>query len=260
MFCQARLVELQSRRLEFRKHGIAMFAILSDRVSALRDFAEHHGIDFPLLSDEWGRAARSLGVLDEHVRQHNAEAGILVPQAQLDDVAYPCTFLLDGDGIVRERRLPADIRLQESTASILEEGFGIEAEPVIAVQEVRAQGISIRAWTDVASYRLWLRFRLKMTISMVHGQAVAPIDAALPFRIELADRKGLQAGPASLMSRAHGLRPGEMGMCTEYQVAMPLVFTEDTGASSLDVVVRCCQQASSAEALPLTVPVQPRII
>jgi peroxiredoxin len=255
MFCQARLVELQSRRQDFRKHDIAMFAILADPLPTLGDFAVRQAIDFPLLSDEWGRAVRSAGMRDEQVQQHNEEAGILVSRAQLDDVAYPGMFLIDGDGIVRERHLPADIRIQESAASLLEEGFGVEAEPLAVRLEAGSGLMSACSWTDVAAYRPWLHFRLNVVVSVVHGPPPGASEAGMPFGIEVVRRQGLEIGSVSLRSRRSRPLPGDLCQ-DEYHVTVPLLFTEDVGAAVADV--RVCHrppgQVSPAD-VQLSVPI-----
>lgn len=109
------------------QHGIAVFAITNDPVGVLAAFAAHHGITYALLSDEWGRVTRALGMVDEEVVRHNQEAGIPAPPQPLDGVAYPGAFLLDGDGIVRDRRFPPDVLRRESSASILRDVFGVDS-------------------------------------------------------------------------------------------------------------------------------------
>ena len=108
-------------------------------------------------------------MLDEHVRRHNEDVGIFVPEAQLDAVAYPAHFCSTATGSCGSSMLSARRSGAGERAMVLEEGFGVEAAPVSVVQEARSQALSVRAWTDVASYRPWLRFRLNLQITVAEG-------------------------------------------------------------------------------------------
>ncbi len=79
--------------------GVAVLAVSTDPVYALKAFRAQEGYDFPLLSDFWphGATASAYGVLDER-------AGM----------ALRATFLVDAGGVVRFAQVngPGDVREQ----------------------------------------------------------------------------------------------------------------------------------------------------
>ena len=84
--CGGELQELQERQLEVLGDQVALLAVSTDPIYALRAFADQHGFTFPLLSDFWphGAIASAYGVLSQEV-----------------GIALRGTFLVDRDGIVR---------------------------------------------------------------------------------------------------------------------------------------------------------------
>jgi hypothetical protein len=84
-------VELQEARERFEKQGIALAAISYDNAAILKDFAERHKIEYPLLADADSRAIRAFDVL-------NAEA-----TGMTKGMAHPGFFYLDTEGVIREK-------------------------------------------------------------------------------------------------------------------------------------------------------------
>ena len=84
--CGGELQALQERQDEFVGDDLALFAISTDSMHALRAFADQQGFTFPLLSDFWphGAVASAYGVLHEEI-----------------GIALRGTFLVDKDGVVR---------------------------------------------------------------------------------------------------------------------------------------------------------------
>ena len=97
--CGGELQELQERQLEVLGDQVALLAISTDPIYALRTFADQHGFTFPMLSDFWphGAVASAYGVLDE---RHG--------------MALRATFLVDAEGVVRFAQVnaPGDVREQ----------------------------------------------------------------------------------------------------------------------------------------------------
>ena len=84
--CSGELLALQARQVEIVTDDVALLAVSTDPVYALRAFADQHDITFPLLSDFWphGAVASAYGVL----------SGSL-------GVALRGTFVVDTEGVVR---------------------------------------------------------------------------------------------------------------------------------------------------------------
>ena len=80
------LRELQERQLEVLGDQVALLAISTDPIYALRAFADQHGFTFPMLSDFWphGAVASAYGVFSDEV-----------------GIALRGSFLVDTDGVLR---------------------------------------------------------------------------------------------------------------------------------------------------------------
>jgi len=84
-------VQLQTAKKRFEAQGLKLAAISYDSPAILKDFAERHGIDFPLLADPKSEIIRSFKVL-------NTEA-----KAMTKGMAYPGFFYIDESGVIREK-------------------------------------------------------------------------------------------------------------------------------------------------------------
>jgi len=84
--CGGELAVLQAQLDEIAGDDVALFAVSTDPVFALRAYADQEGITFPLLSDFWphGAVAKAYGVFSEEV-----------------GIALRGSFLVDRDGVVR---------------------------------------------------------------------------------------------------------------------------------------------------------------
>jgi AhpC/TSA family/Disulphide bond corrector protein DsbC len=88
-------VQLQNAKQRFERQGIKLAAISYDGEAILRDFAERHNIEFPLLADPDSKIISSFNVL-------NAEA-----TGKNRGMAYPGFFYIDSDGVIREKYFEA---------------------------------------------------------------------------------------------------------------------------------------------------------
>jgi hypothetical protein len=88
-------VQLQNAKQRFESQGLKVAAISYDSEAILKEFAERHKIDIPLLADPHSEIIRSFGVL-------NAEA-----KGMTAGMAYPGFFYVDSNGIVREKYFTA---------------------------------------------------------------------------------------------------------------------------------------------------------
>jgi hypothetical protein len=88
-------VQLQSAKQRFEAQGLKLAAISYDSPAILKDFAERHKIEFPLLADPNSEIIRSFNVL-------NTEA-----KGMTKGMAYPGFFYVDSSGVIREKYFTA---------------------------------------------------------------------------------------------------------------------------------------------------------
>ena len=88
-------MQLQNPEQGLEKQGIELAAISYDSPAILKDFADRHKIDFPLLADPDSQIIRSFNVL-------NAEA-----TGKEKGMAYPGFFYIDSGGVIREKYFEA---------------------------------------------------------------------------------------------------------------------------------------------------------
>jgi peroxiredoxin len=90
-FCKAQLVQLQNAKQRFEKQGIKLAAISYDSRAILKDFADRHKIDFPLLADPHSRIIGGFNVLDAEATGKNK------------GMAHPGFFYINSGGVIREK-------------------------------------------------------------------------------------------------------------------------------------------------------------
>ncbi len=83
-------MQLQNAKLRFEGQGIKLAAISYDSPAILKDFADRHKIEFPLLADPDSSLIRSFNVL-------NAEAN-----GMTKGMARPGFFYIDSEGVIRD--------------------------------------------------------------------------------------------------------------------------------------------------------------
>jgi mycoredoxin-dependent peroxiredoxin len=84
--CGGELNDLQEHLSDFQNDEVALLAVSTDSIYALRTYADGQGFTFPMLADFWPHGAVA------------ADYGVLHPGI---GVAQRGTFLIDKDGIVR---------------------------------------------------------------------------------------------------------------------------------------------------------------
>jgi peroxiredoxin Q/BCP len=81
--CTKEACAFRDRMEDYGNAGIRVYGVSLDSPYSHRRFREKYGLNFPLLTDEEGRASKALGVLRENRKSANR-----------------ITFLLDADGMV----------------------------------------------------------------------------------------------------------------------------------------------------------------
>ncbi len=251
-------MELQRALADYERNGIAVFAISYDPVSVLAGFAEKHGITYPLLGDEGSVVIRRLRMLNEQVFEQHAAFGI--PRRDVAwGVAYPGAFILDTDGIVREKRFLQSYRERETGAALLEQAFGVESAAHGPEQRASGPGLVVRAYLDAPAYRLsqrrWLTVELQIAGGLhVYGRPIP--EGYVPLDVTVAPIEGIAMGgveaPAPRPFQMEGL--DEQFVVYEGRVVLrlPLTFQRRVESETLTVSVRCQACSASDCLLPVT--------
>ena len=88
-------MQLQNAKRRFEAQGLKLASISYDSPAILKDFAQRHKIEFPLLADPNSEIIRSFNVL-------NTEA-----KGMTKGMAHPGFFYMDETGVIREKYFEA---------------------------------------------------------------------------------------------------------------------------------------------------------
>ncbi|MCB9594246.1 MAG: redoxin domain-containing protein [Sandaracinaceae bacterium] len=122
------LVELQRALPRFEAAGVRLYAVSYDEVEALAEFARHHGITYPLLSDRGSKVIDSYGIRNHFVGEHE------VPYY---GIPFPGTYLVDERGHVAAKLFHRNLAHRESAEAMLD---GALESILLGEDEPRAVG------------------------------------------------------------------------------------------------------------------------
>src|SRR5215211_2781395 len=86
--CTKEACAFRDRMDDYAEAGIQVYGVSLDSPESHREFREKYGLNFPLLTDEDGRASEALGVLRENRRTANRVTFLLDPEGTISRV-YP---------------------------------------------------------------------------------------------------------------------------------------------------------------------------
>jgi thioredoxin-dependent peroxiredoxin len=86
--CTKEACAFRDRMDDYRQANIRVYGVSLDSPESHRRFREKYGLNFPLLTDEGGRAAEALGVLRENREKANRVTFLLAPDGTIAKV-YP---------------------------------------------------------------------------------------------------------------------------------------------------------------------------
>src|ERR687894_375310 len=86
--CTKEACAFRDRMGDYEQAGIRVYGVSLDSPESHRRFREKYNLNFPLLTDEGGRAADALGVLRESGRSANRVTFLLAPGGEIAKV-YP---------------------------------------------------------------------------------------------------------------------------------------------------------------------------
>ena len=109
------LVELQEALPKLEAAGIKLYAVSYDAPGALADFARHHDITFPLLSDKGSKVIRAYGIQNHFVTRE---------QVPYHGIPFPGTYLLDEQGVVTAKFFSRSLAMRESAEAVIDSALG----------------------------------------------------------------------------------------------------------------------------------------
>jgi peroxiredoxin Q/BCP len=86
--CTKEACAFRDRMADFGEAGVQVYGVSLDPPESHRRFREKHNLNFPLLTDEEGRASEALGVLRENRERANRVTFLLDPELRIAKV-YP---------------------------------------------------------------------------------------------------------------------------------------------------------------------------
>ena len=196
---------------------------------------------------------RALGLVNERVQDDHAAYGIK-PNSRHVDLPYPGVFVLDGAGVIIQKRFYDSYRERETGGGLIAQALGITTEAA-APAAATAPAVQARAWLDSPTYAFFQRLTLTVEVTIAPGFHVyaAPVPEGLvPLSVEVAPIDGLVVGPASwpaprrlaMPELGHDLPVHEGVVCG----TLPLTFTAAPGGGDhvVEVTVRlqACDESS----------------
>jgi peroxiredoxin Q/BCP len=81
--CTKEACSFRDRMTDYEQAGIQVYGVSLDSPESHRRFREKYGLNFPLLTDESGRASEALGVLRENRKSANRVTFLLAPDGSI---------------------------------------------------------------------------------------------------------------------------------------------------------------------------------
>jgi AhpC/TSA family/Disulphide bond corrector protein DsbC len=181
-------VQLQAAKRKFEAQGLKLAAISYDSPAILKDFAERHNIDFPLLADSRSEIIGSFNVL-------NTEA-----KGMTKGMARPGFFYLDEGGVIREKYFEAKEVNRFTANNVIGKLFPELTEEVS--QNVEAPHLRLTLTQSDRTVAPGSRVTLAAEIELPPGVHVySPgVKGYKPIQMELQPRSGIELSGATYPS------------------------------------------------------------
>jgi len=178
-------VQLQKTKQRFEARGLKLAAISYDSRAILKDFAERHGIDFPLLADPRSEIIRSFKVL-------NTEA-----KGMTKGMAHPGFFYIDEGGVIREKYFETQYTNRFTANNVIGKLFPELIEEVS--QNVEAPHLRLTVAQSDRTVAPGSRVTLAAEIELPPGVHVySPgVNGYKPIQMELQPRSGIELSEAT---------------------------------------------------------------
>lgn len=179
------LVELQEYWQELQNQGWGLATITYDSTEILADFAQRHGITFPMLSDPKSKIIKDFGILSTAFPREVMQYG----------VPNPGTYMVNADGVVQSKYFLTDDHERYSTPTVLLREFG----SVEGTREtvVNADSLELKYYATRDVLRAALRLTLVLDFNLkdkVHVYAQGA-QHYIPISFELDSSRYFHAEP-----------------------------------------------------------------
>jgi len=143
---------------------------------------------------------RALGMENHHAVAQHAASGAAVGD-HLVGTPYPGAFVLDGNGVIVDKRFYLSYRERETGAGLLEAAFGLPSSQRGPEARLDTPQVAVRAYLDAPAYARAQRLHLIVELALAPGLHVygAPIpEGFLALTIEVEPVEGVSVGFPSL--------------------------------------------------------------
>ena len=231
-------MELQTHLAGLAEQGILPLVVSYDSQEVLAGFAEDHGIEYPLLSDEGSEVIRRYGILNTLIDEGEENHGI----------PFPGTYLVGRDGRVEEKRFHREYRVRESGATVLRSLGGRPELAGYPSVEGGDDQLGITATLAAPDFKfeqvvdLVVRLRLAPGLHLYGEPQDEPVQEGLyPTTVSVTSTAPLRVGepryPATQPHHVEGIDAELPAFVGELEVVVPLISDSREGVIPLDVEV-----------------------
>ena len=114
------------------KNGVRIAAVSYDSQDVLKEFAEKHGIGYPLLSDQDSAVIRRFGIFNANI----------APELRAHGVPHPVNYLIAPDGIVIRKYFVPNYQHRVTASAVVLREFGAVGEDAATVA-LRSGGLRV---------------------------------------------------------------------------------------------------------------------
>ena len=175
---------MEGKYSEIKKAGLGLAAVSYDSPEVLKNFADRHHIEFPLLSDKDSAIIRKVGILNEQVKKGSSSYGI----------PYPGIYVLDSQGAVKAKFFENDYSERDTAGMILLQQFGIT--PATGQAPIPAKHLKLSVAATETNVRAGQHISLVLHLELprdVHVYAPG-VQGYIPIAWQLPDTAAIKAG------------------------------------------------------------------
>ena len=162
-------------------------------------------------------------------------------------------FVLDGDGVIIDKRFHENRMERDAPATLLEEALNIAAPPPGAPLEAISDVVSARAYFDSPAYQRWQRHQLTVELDIADGWHIYAAGTEAPYhglRLDIESPDGVTGEaptwPAAQPHSLDGLEEEHMVHTGSIRLAVPVTFGVERGTGTLEIAATVRFQACSS--------------
>jgi peroxiredoxin len=186
------LVELQRVLPELEAAGYDLYAISYDTQEQLRNFADRHGISYPLLSDIGSVVIKRYGILNTLISPDE-------PGHRWYGIPFPGTYVTDENGVVVRKFFNQHHAVRESGETLRDQVLGRISEDAAATGVTQSEDdIEITVFLREPDLKLEIVSTIYCRIKLPRNQHIyaEPVpDGFIATRVEIEPTRGLRISP-----------------------------------------------------------------